>query len=86
MLKAIKYLDERIEQNIEKERNDNAKDVENILESQEMIDRIIIKNSDDILLIKKTKRGKLIRWTKKLIKLLRTVQIDNGWPTSRRIC
>ena len=29
--------------------------MENILESQEMIDRIIVKNSDDIWLIKKTK-------------------------------
>ena len=56
MLVAIKYLNERVEDMVEKAMKDNTKDVEDILESQEMIDKLIVKNSDDILLIKKTKK------------------------------
>ena len=55
MLVAIKYLNERVEDMVEKAMKDNTKDVEDILESQEMIDKLIVKNSDDILLIKKAK-------------------------------
>ena len=47
MLVAIKYLNEQIEDILEKAKNDNKKEVENILESQAMIDEIIVKNSDD---------------------------------------
>ena len=38
----------------------NTKDVQDILESQEMIDKIIVKNSDDILKIKKTKEENIV--------------------------
>ena len=55
MLVAIKYLNEQIEDILEKAKNDNKKEVENILESQAMIDKIIVKNSDDILMIKNAK-------------------------------
>ena len=42
MLVAIKYLNEQIEDILEKAKNDNKKEVENILESQAMIDEIIV--------------------------------------------
>ena len=45
----------QIEDILEKAKNDNKKEVENILESQAMIDEIIVNNSDDILMIKKAK-------------------------------
>ena len=54
ILEAIKYLNERIDI-IDKTKDDKSGEVENILESQAMLDQIIVKNSDDILLIKKTK-------------------------------
>ena len=50
MLEAIKHLNERL---IEIENKEY--DVKNIVESQSLIDEIIMKNSDDILFIKKTK-------------------------------
>ena len=54
MLKAIKYLSEQLE-----EINNNAKgeknDIRDILERQAITGPIIVKNSDDILLIKKAK-------------------------------
>ena len=50
MLEAIKQLNERL---IEIENKEY--DVKNIVESQSLIDEIIMKNSDDILFIKKTK-------------------------------
>ena len=52
ILEAIKYLNERIEY---KAKNENTNEVNDILESQAMIDKIIVKNSDDILIIRKTK-------------------------------
>ena len=52
ILEAIKYLNERIEY---KAKNENTNEVNDILESQAMIDQIIVKNSDDILIIRKTK-------------------------------
>ena len=35
--------------------NDKGQEVQDIVESQNMIDEIIVKNTDDILIIKKTK-------------------------------
>ena len=55
ILEAIKYLNERIEDIIDKEKKDKCNEVKDILDSQAMIDEIIVKNSDDILIIKKTK-------------------------------
>ena len=52
-MEAISYLKEQIEDNCHKEKNDNIKQVENILESQAMIDELIVKNSDDILIKKR---------------------------------
>ena len=52
ILEAIKYLNERIEY---KAKNENTNEVNDILESQAMIDQLIVKNSDDILIIRKTK-------------------------------
>ena len=45
ILEAIKYLNERIEY---KAKNENTNEVNDILESQAMIDQIIVKNADDI--------------------------------------
>ena len=53
ILVAIKYLDERLKEPTNKEKDDN--DVGDILESQTMIDQITVKNSDDMLVMKKTK-------------------------------
>lgn len=53
ILQAIKYLNERVEDIIEKTKNSD--EVKNIIESQSMIDEIIVKNTDDIAKIKKTK-------------------------------
>ena len=55
MLEAIKYLNERMEDIIEKAKEAKDNQIENILESQGMIDGIIVKNSDDIRILKKTK-------------------------------
>ena len=55
MLNAIKYLSERLEEVTEKV-NDEKSDVKEVLDSQAMIDAIIVKkHSDDIVLIKKIK-------------------------------
>ena len=45
ILEAIKYLNECIEY---KAKNENTNEVNDILESQAMIDQIIVKNADDI--------------------------------------
>ena len=55
MLEAIKYLNERMEDIIENAKEAKDNQIENILESQGMIDGIIVKNSDDIRILKKTK-------------------------------
>ena len=55
MLEAIKYLSERIEDVTDKANNEKT-NVRDILDSQAMIDAIIVKKtSDDIVLIKKIK-------------------------------
>ena len=54
ILEAIKYLNERIDI-IDKTKDDKSGEVVNILESQAMLDQIIVNNSDNILIIKKTK-------------------------------
>ena len=59
MLEAISYLNERIEDIIEKVKN-KENQVVNVLESQGMIDEIIVKNSDDIRLLKKTKENNAV--------------------------
>ena len=55
ILEAIKYLDDRIQDIIDKAEPDKRKEVENILESQAMIDQIIVQNLDAILALKKAK-------------------------------
>ena len=55
ILEAIKYLDERVKDIIDKEDNDKGNEVDNILESQAMIDQIIVQNSDAIAALKKAK-------------------------------
>ena len=51
MLEAIKYLHEKVEEFTEKANSENS----NVKDSQAMIDAIIVKNSDDIKLLKKTR-------------------------------
>ena len=55
ILEAIKYLNGKVEEMIDKTKDDKSSEVGNILESQAMLDEIIVKNSDDILIIKKPK-------------------------------
>ena len=50
MLEVIKHLSERL-----KDIENKEHDVKDVLESQAVIDEIIVKNADDILVIKKTK-------------------------------
>ena len=54
MLNAIKFLSEKLEEVTEKVNNDKS-DVRQLLESQAMIDALVVKTSDDILSIKKAK-------------------------------
>ena len=56
ILKAIKHLNERLEALVNRRSNYNPEDVRNILQSQEMIDAIVVKNSDDILILRKIKK------------------------------
>ena len=53
ILKAIKYLDEKIKEVIDNGKNTD--EMKNIIESQDRIDGIIVKISDDILAMEKTK-------------------------------
>ena len=54
MLEAIKYLSDKVEE-MTKNANCGKSDVKDILKSQTMMDEIIVKNSDDIESIKKSK-------------------------------
>ena len=56
ILEAVKYLHERLEE-VTENRNSDKSDVKNIIESQAMVDGIIVKNSDDIKVLLKTKQG-----------------------------
>ena len=47
ILEAVKYLHERFEDITEKKISDKN-DMKNIIESQEMVDAIILKNADNI--------------------------------------
>ena len=67
ILEAIKYLDEKVKDIIEKTKDDKKDEVKDIIESQVMIDEIIVKNSDDIRFIKQIKEENA-----KSIKLLQT--------------
>ena len=55
ILNAIKYLDERMTKVDEKELEKHRGEIKDILQSQAMLDEIIVKSSDDILAMKKTK-------------------------------
>ena len=54
ILEAVKYLDKQIKDIVGKVKDDKISQVENILESQAMVDEIIVKNSDDIKALMKT--------------------------------
>ena len=53
ILEAIQNLNERLVVVEEKLNDDHADEVKNIVETQAMIDKIIVKHSDDIILMKK---------------------------------
>ena len=55
MLVAIKYLDEKLKEILSNAHDKETDEIKDILESQGMIDGIIVPNSDDILAMKKTK-------------------------------
>ena len=60
ILESIQFLNERIKDNADKVKEDESEEVENIIETQSMIDQIIVKNSDDRLIIKKIKEENAI--------------------------
>ena len=55
ILAAIKYLDERIQEGIDKTKDKTIDNVKDIHEGQAKIEAIIVKNTDDIAVIKKIK-------------------------------
>ena len=55
IVEAIKHLKEQFKTIIEKNNDEETKNVKNIIESQTMIDELVVKNSDDIALMKKVK-------------------------------
>ena len=55
ILTAIKYLDEKVKDVIDKAEDTESDEIKNIIESKAMLDGIIVKHSDDILVMKKTK-------------------------------
>ena len=55
ILVAIKYLNEQIEDMVEKTKSENTNEVKNIIESQVLIDEIMVKILDDNMIIKKKK-------------------------------
>ena len=55
ILEAVNYLDERIKEVIAKSKDNESNDIKNILDSQAMIDELLVKNSDDIEIMKKSK-------------------------------
>ena len=55
ILEAIKILNERVGVIEDKSVDEKLENPDNILRSQAMIDGIIVKNSDEIVLIKKTR-------------------------------
>ena len=60
ILNAIKYLDERMTKVDEKELEKHRGEIKDILQSQAMLDEIIVKSSDDILLMKKAKEENVV--------------------------
>ena len=55
ILAAIKNLNERFTLIENKVKDEHIEDLKNIIEGQALIDEIIVKNSDDIILLKKDK-------------------------------
>ena len=56
-----------------KDKDEQIEDVKNILESQAMIDELLVKNSDDIALIKNKKRK--LKNTLKQLKMKRRFEL-----------
>ena len=55
ILNAIQYFDDRMTKVDEKALDKHRSDLKDIIESQTMLDEMIVKSSEDILVIKKTK-------------------------------
>ena len=55
VLEAIKDLNERLEHLEDIFKDDKLNNLQEIIESQEIIDGIVVKNADDMILIKKKK-------------------------------
>ena len=53
ILEAIKYLKEKVEE--DNHGNDRLKEMQDMIESQALIEEVIVKNSDDIQIIKRSK-------------------------------
>ena len=55
VLEAIKDLNERLEHLEDIFKDDKLNNLQEIIESQDIIDGIVVKNADDMILIKKKK-------------------------------
>ena len=59
ILNAMKNLDERLKSVEDKTMENHESDIKDILESQGMLDEIIVKSCNDILVIRKLKKKML---------------------------
>ena len=55
ILEAVQYLNERLKAMEEKNSDKEVDDIDNILKSKVMIDKILVKNTEDISKMKKMK-------------------------------
>ena len=79
ILDSVQNLNVRLEALEEKIDDDKMKDLKDILESQSMLDEIVVKNSDDIVLLVKLKEAnevKIKEFDRKLTYLTKRFSIE----------
>ena len=77
VLEAIKDLNERLEHLEDIFKDDKLNNLQEIIESQEIIDGIVVKNADDMILIKKRKnkmKNQSSLWRRKFTLLTKLLQ------------
>ena len=60
ILEAVQYLNERLKAMEEKNSDKEVDDIDNILKSKVMIDKILVKNTEDISKMKKMKEDNTV--------------------------
>ena len=63
ILEAVQYLNERLKAIEEKNSDKEVDDIDNILKSKVMIDKILVKNTEDISKMKKMKEDNTVAIT-----------------------